>query len=209
MKKAQEKKLDVAEMRMLRWMNGVTKLDRIRIERETAKVGTHIQESRLIEVVGHIIEKRVMVIEVPWKIRRGRPKRRWLDNARNDLSERKLSGEEAQYRIKWKRLIRNIHPTYKWEMMRKKKKTKSLINRDPGTCAKLYLLLSNFIYFTSLHAHNYDVNTSAHPTVSENNCKQMLEMIPLIENNDGIKGPGLFDLFMLNMRGAVSPERRS
>ena len=32
-KKAQEKKLDVAEMRMLRWMSGVTKLDRIRNER--------------------------------------------------------------------------------------------------------------------------------------------------------------------------------
>ena len=32
MKKAQEKKLDVAEMRMLRWMSGVTKLDRIRNE---------------------------------------------------------------------------------------------------------------------------------------------------------------------------------
>ena len=31
-KKAQEKKLDVAEMRMLRWMSGVTKLDRIRNE---------------------------------------------------------------------------------------------------------------------------------------------------------------------------------
>ena len=28
-KKAQEKKLDVAEMRMLRWMSGVNKLDRI------------------------------------------------------------------------------------------------------------------------------------------------------------------------------------
>ena len=28
--KLQEKKLDVAEMRMLRWMSGVTKLDRMR-----------------------------------------------------------------------------------------------------------------------------------------------------------------------------------
>ena len=37
---AQEKKLDVAELRMLRWMSGVTKLDRIRNERiiETTKV---------------------------------------------------------------------------------------------------------------------------------------------------------------------------
>ena len=50
------------------------------------------------------------VIDVRGEIMRGRPKRRWLDNARNDLSERKLSGEEAQYRMKWKRLIRNIHP---------------------------------------------------------------------------------------------------
>ena len=32
-KKAQEKKLEVAEMRMLRWMSEVTKLDRIRNER--------------------------------------------------------------------------------------------------------------------------------------------------------------------------------
>ena len=40
-KKAQEKKLDVVEMRMLRWMSGVTKLDRIRSERirGTTKVG--------------------------------------------------------------------------------------------------------------------------------------------------------------------------
>ena len=40
-KKAQEKKLDVAEMRILRWMGGVTKLDIIRNERirGTTKVG--------------------------------------------------------------------------------------------------------------------------------------------------------------------------
>ena len=31
-KEAQEKKLDVAEMKMFRWMSGVTKLDRIRNE---------------------------------------------------------------------------------------------------------------------------------------------------------------------------------
>ena len=36
--------------------------------------------------------KRVMVLEVPGKRRRGRRKRRWLDNIRNYLSERELSG---------------------------------------------------------------------------------------------------------------------
>ena len=55
--------------------------------------------------------KRVMVMEVQDERRRGRPKRRWLDNIRNDLTERELSGEEAQDRIKWRRLIRNIDPT--------------------------------------------------------------------------------------------------
>ena len=41
LKKAQEKKLEVAEIRMLRWMCGVTKLDKIRNERirGTTKVG--------------------------------------------------------------------------------------------------------------------------------------------------------------------------
>ena len=51
-KKAQEKKLDVAEMRMLRCMCSVTKLDRIRKEiiRGTAKKGEiskKFQEIRL------------------------------------------------------------------------------------------------------------------------------------------------------------------
>ena len=121
-KKAQEKKLDVAEMRMLRWMSGVTKLDRIRNERisGTTKVGEipkKVQESRLMwywhvlrreyEYVG----KRVMAMEVPGNRRRRRPKRRWLDSTRNDLSERELSREDAQDRTKWRGLTRHIDPT--------------------------------------------------------------------------------------------------
>ena len=96
MKKAQEKKLDVAEMRMLRWMSGVTKLDRIWNERirGTTKVGEiskKVQESRL-KWYGHVLRredecvgKRVMGMEVPGKRRRGRPKWKWLDSIRNDL----------------------------------------------------------------------------------------------------------------------------
>ena len=55
--------------------------------------------------------KRVVVMEVPGKRRRGRPKRRWLDKIKNDLSEIELSGEKAQDRVQWMRLIRNIDPT--------------------------------------------------------------------------------------------------
>ena len=118
-KKAHEKKLDVAVMRMLRWMSGVTKLDRIRNERNrgTAKVGEiskKVQESTL-KWYGHVLRreyvgKRMMVMEVPGKRSRGRPKRRWLDNINNDLAERELSGEEAQDRVQCRRLIRHIDP---------------------------------------------------------------------------------------------------
>ena len=98
-KKAKEKKLDVAEMRMLRWMSGVTKLDRIRNERirGTTRVGEiskKVQESRL-KWYGHVLRredeyvgKRVMAIEVPGKRRRGRPKRRWLDIAPGTTCQR-------------------------------------------------------------------------------------------------------------------------
>ena len=57
--KAHEKKLDVAEMRMLRWMSGVTKLDIIRNERirGTKKVGylfKKVQEIRF-KWYGHVL----------------------------------------------------------------------------------------------------------------------------------------------------------
>ena len=50
---------------------------------------------------------------MPGKRRRGRPKRWWLDNIKNDLSERELSGEDAQDRVQRRRLIRNIDPHVK------------------------------------------------------------------------------------------------
>ena len=59
--KAHEKKLEVAEMRMLRWMCGVTKLDKIRNERirGTTKVGEitkKVQERRL-KWYGHVMRR--------------------------------------------------------------------------------------------------------------------------------------------------------
>ena len=52
--------------------------------------------------------KKLIVMGVPGKRRRRRPKLRWLENIRNDLSDRKLSWEEAPCRVKWRRLIINI-----------------------------------------------------------------------------------------------------
>ena len=76
-----------------------------------------MHESRL-KWYGHVLRredeyvgKRVMGAEVPGKSRRRIPKRRWLDSIRNDLSERELSGEDAQDRAKCRSLIRHIYPT--------------------------------------------------------------------------------------------------
>ena len=59
--KAQEKKLDVAEMMMLRWMSGVTKLDRIRNERirgttQVGEISKKMQESKL-KWYGHVLRR--------------------------------------------------------------------------------------------------------------------------------------------------------
>ena len=74
-------------MRMLRWMCGVTKLDKIRNERirGTTKVGEitkKVQERRL-KWYGHVmrreehyIGRRAMVMKVQGRRKRGRPKRR-------------------------------------------------------------------------------------------------------------------------------------
>ena len=55
---------------------------------------------RRLKWYGHVLRreeyvgKRVMVVEVPGKRRRGRPKRRWMDVIMNDYSERELSGRK-------------------------------------------------------------------------------------------------------------------
>ena len=58
------------------------------------EISKKVQESRL-KWYGHALRreeenvgKRVMAMEVPGKRRRGRPKWRWLDSIRNNLSER-------------------------------------------------------------------------------------------------------------------------
>ena len=61
------------------------------------------EQSKLRQTIINIfflVGKRVMVMEVPGKRRRGRPKRRWLDSIRNNYSEREFSLEEVQDRVK-------------------------------------------------------------------------------------------------------------
>ena len=70
------------------------------------------------------ITNTVMVMEVPGKRKIQRPKRRWLDNIKNDLLERELSGEEAQDRAKLRRLvIFTLTPYKRWKGCRRRRIT--------------------------------------------------------------------------------------
>ena len=99
MKKAHEKKKEVAEMKMLRFMCGVTRLDKISNEniRGTTKVGEismKVRERRMrwyghaMRINEEYVGKRVMGIEVQGSRRRGRPKKRWADCVKDNLREK-------------------------------------------------------------------------------------------------------------------------
>ena len=120
-KKAQEEKLNVAEMKMLRWACGVTRKDKIRNERirgtiKVTEISKKIQERRL-QWYGHVMRReenyvgrRVMELEPEGRRGRGRPKRRWMDSVRADLAEKGLEGDEYGDRKEWRRLVRNADP---------------------------------------------------------------------------------------------------
>ena len=54
-----------------------------------------------------------MMMEVPGTRSRGVPKRTCLDNTKNDLSERELSGEDAQDRAKMEASHKKHRPNIK------------------------------------------------------------------------------------------------
>ena len=95
-KGAKEKRLDVAEMNMLRWMCGVTKFDRIRNERirgttKVVEISKNIQERRF-QWYGQVMRRdktyvgrRVMEEEVQGRRGIGRPRQRWIERVRKDL----------------------------------------------------------------------------------------------------------------------------
>ena len=120
--KAQENNLEGAEMRMLRWMCGVSKLDKIRNKRirgtmNMGEITKKVQERRL-KWYGHVMRKeehyvgrRAMVIKVQGRRKRGRPKRRWLDKVKDDTKEKGLLVDDVYDRATWRRMSSYIDPT--------------------------------------------------------------------------------------------------
>ena len=94
--KRQEKRIEVTEMRMRRWMCGVTRKDKIRNEHilgttRVAQASKKITERRL-NWYGHVMRRdgehilrKVLRADIPGKRKRGRPKTRWKDACQRDL----------------------------------------------------------------------------------------------------------------------------
>ena len=121
MRRRWEDRLDVTEMRMLRFSCGLTRLDKVRntLIRGTTKVtsmSNKIRESRL-RWYGHVMRqdhtaacRSSLEMEVLGVRSRGRPKRRWMDAVREDFRELRLDEEMVRDRTLWKRSIRCSDP---------------------------------------------------------------------------------------------------
>ncbi|KAI5086740.1 hypothetical protein C0J45_2291, partial [Silurus meridionalis] len=115
--KRQEVELEVAELKMLRFSLGVTRMDKIRNEfiRGTAHVGCFgdkVREARL-RWFGHVqrrdmnyIGRRMLKMEPPGRRKRGRPKRRFMDVVREDMQVVGVKEADVEDRVVWRRMIR-------------------------------------------------------------------------------------------------------
>jgi len=118
LKKTQVQRLMVAEMRMIRWMRGFTRIDRIRnwVIRDLAKVAPiedKMRETRL-RWFGHVIRRRVEalvrryeIINIPEGKRGGDWSKKSLDEViREDLKVIGLADDLAQDRRLWRDRIK-------------------------------------------------------------------------------------------------------
>ena len=115
--KKQEASLEVEELKMLRWALGVTRLDKIKNKhvRGTAHVrqfGDKARETRL-RWFGHVkrrdeayVGRRMLEMDLPGRRKRGRPKRRYMDVMKEDMIEIGVTEEDAEDRVRWRRMIR-------------------------------------------------------------------------------------------------------
>jgi len=122
LKGQQEHKIGVAEMRMLRWMCGHTRKDKIRNEQIRGRVGVAPIEEKIVENrlrwFGHV-QRRPRDAPVrrvdqtdwsPVKRSRGRPKKTLNEVIERDLRVNNLSKDLVFDRAQWRRMIHVVDP---------------------------------------------------------------------------------------------------
>ena len=106
--------MEVAELKMLRFSLGVTRMDKIRNEyiRGTAQVGKFGEKTREARLrwYGHLrrkddgyIVRWMLRMELPGKRKRGRPKRRFMDVVKEDMAEVEVTEEDTVDMRNWKK----------------------------------------------------------------------------------------------------------
>ena len=115
-RKKDENRLHVAEIRMLRWIWGKTRKDHVRnqIIQEDAKVcqmSTFLKQTIVLartcqEKRRSNLSRKMMDMVVPWKRRRWRPRLRWIDNNREDITKYELTADMTDNRQYWKMMVK-------------------------------------------------------------------------------------------------------
>ena len=106
---------------MLRWMCGVTKLDKIRNEimrdNESGEIAKKVQQRRL-RWYGHVMRREqdylgrsAMEMKGQRRRMRGIPKRIWLYKVKDDIKEKGLSADDVYDRATCRRMSLYINPT--------------------------------------------------------------------------------------------------
>ena len=115
--KKQEEHIQACDRRMLRYMAGVSLSDRVPSYEVARRCGVRpvvsvIRENRL-RWFGHVKRRRgegllgeVMEMEAPGRRPPGRPKKTWIKNVEEDLTEWNLNKEDVFDREKWRALIK-------------------------------------------------------------------------------------------------------
>ena len=123
MKVGERQKLNVFEMKCLRSMAGVSRIDRVRNEDVRQRTGVEIDLARRVDMsvlrwFGHVermdnecLLKRVMNASVNGRGARGRPRLGWMDGVKRALGERDMDVREARERARdrfdWREIVRN------------------------------------------------------------------------------------------------------
>ena len=119
--RAEQQRMHTTDMKMLRWIQGKTRKDRIRNEkfRSDAMVKpntTYVTQKRL-SWYGHVmrredtnVAKQVTTMKVGGEETSRKPKLRWMDRVQIDLKQHKLDPDLAHNREAWKKAIMAIDP---------------------------------------------------------------------------------------------------